>query len=79
MLRDVMEGNAAHIEPPAVFALHARRQLGRHLESVQEGCLALASALCAGLMIGPQRVKVLGAVPEAATRPGRTVRRQLHA
>ena len=30
MLRDVMEGNAAHIEPPAVFALHARRQLGRH-------------------------------------------------
>jgi hypothetical protein len=30
MLRDVMEGNAAHIEPPAVFALHARRQLGGH-------------------------------------------------
>jgi hypothetical protein len=30
MLRDVMEGNAAHIEPPVVFALHARRQLGRH-------------------------------------------------
>ena len=29
----------------------------RLLESVQEGCLALASALCAGLMIGPQRRK----------------------